>query len=264
MIAGAGLTVTVGVAVNQILNDGKFSWSWLYVSLGISVLALLYTEASATSETSHQLGAAMQRIQSAENALESAVRAQNASSTPDDDASRDSQPARRLNDPQRPPEGNSQTAPDAGGDAPPATAGIGLAELWAVTHSRMDLFYSIATSEARSAFRNAQMAMLFGVLLSTVSIVGALSSQTTAGAIAASAAGIASAALAGFVSRNFLKMRQLSSDRMRAYQDQPLEFVNFLAAERIIRDSQLSSEQRAQALHGLVQSMVTRSASPNR
>ncbi|MFD5696531.1 NACHT domain-containing protein [Streptomyces lasiicapitis] len=32
------------MATSQILSDGKFSWSWLYVSLAVAVLALLYTE----------------------------------------------------------------------------------------------------------------------------------------------------------------------------------------------------------------------------
>lgn len=45
ILAGAALTVFVGVAVNQILSEGKFSWTWLYISLGIAVLLLLYSEA---------------------------------------------------------------------------------------------------------------------------------------------------------------------------------------------------------------------------
>ncbi|MFD2688794.1 NACHT domain-containing protein [Streptomyces phyllanthi] len=36
--------VTAGVATNQVLSDGKFSWSWLYASLGVAVLSLLYSE----------------------------------------------------------------------------------------------------------------------------------------------------------------------------------------------------------------------------
>ncbi|MFI8104909.1 NACHT domain-containing protein [Streptomyces sp. NPDC086023] len=43
-VGSAALTVTVGVAVNQILNDDKFSWTWLYVSLAVAVLAFLYSE----------------------------------------------------------------------------------------------------------------------------------------------------------------------------------------------------------------------------
>ncbi|MCX4430247.1 NACHT domain-containing protein [Streptomyces mirabilis] len=41
------------MAVNQILSDGKFSWTWLYASLGVSVLFLLYSEAFATPDAAN-------------------------------------------------------------------------------------------------------------------------------------------------------------------------------------------------------------------
>ncbi|MFI1371040.1 NACHT domain-containing protein [Streptomyces longwoodensis] len=44
VLAGAALSVAVGVAVNQILSEGEFSWTWAYVSLGLAVLMLLYSE----------------------------------------------------------------------------------------------------------------------------------------------------------------------------------------------------------------------------
>ncbi|MGW4289495.1 NACHT domain-containing protein [Streptomyces sp. NPDC004673] len=47
VLAGAALAVTVGVATNQVLNDGELSWTWLYASLCVSVLSLLYTELGA-------------------------------------------------------------------------------------------------------------------------------------------------------------------------------------------------------------------------
>ncbi|MFD8799110.1 NACHT domain-containing protein [Streptomyces atroolivaceus] len=36
--------VTVGVATNQVLNEGRISWTWLYAALCVSVLSLLYSE----------------------------------------------------------------------------------------------------------------------------------------------------------------------------------------------------------------------------
>ncbi|MFD7883509.1 NACHT domain-containing protein [Streptomyces bauhiniae] len=53
VLAGAALAVTVGVATNQVLNDGKLSWTWLYASLCVTVLSLLFSEwgASGTSDT---------------------------------------------------------------------------------------------------------------------------------------------------------------------------------------------------------------------
>ncbi|MFG3122466.1 NACHT domain-containing protein [Streptomyces sp. NPDC048201] len=44
VLAGAALLVTVGVATNQVLNDGKLSWTWLYASLCVSALSLVYSE----------------------------------------------------------------------------------------------------------------------------------------------------------------------------------------------------------------------------
>ncbi|MFD5796901.1 NACHT domain-containing protein [Streptomyces diastatochromogenes] len=49
ILAGAGLLVTVGVATNQVLNDGRLSWTWLYASLCVSALSLVYSESGTTS-----------------------------------------------------------------------------------------------------------------------------------------------------------------------------------------------------------------------
>jgi hypothetical protein len=43
---------------------------------------------------------------------------------------------------------------------------------------------------------------------------------------------------------------------MRAYFDQPLEFSRYLAAERLITDARLETEQRAEILSSLVQAMI--------
>lgn len=51
-LAGAGLLVTVGVATNQVLNDGRLSWSWLYASLCVSALSIVYSELGTTSASS--------------------------------------------------------------------------------------------------------------------------------------------------------------------------------------------------------------------
>ncbi|WP_170180876.1 NACHT domain-containing protein [Actinomadura pelletieri] len=41
VLVGASLTVAAGVAVNQVLNNGKPSWSWGYLALTFTVLGLL-------------------------------------------------------------------------------------------------------------------------------------------------------------------------------------------------------------------------------
>ncbi len=52
VLSGAALAVTAGVATNQVLSDGKFSWTWLYASFGVAVLALLYAEVWSASSPS--------------------------------------------------------------------------------------------------------------------------------------------------------------------------------------------------------------------
>ncbi|MDX3644345.1 NACHT domain-containing protein [Streptomyces sp. MB09-02B] len=43
-MGGAALLVTVGVATNQVLNDGKLSLTWMYAAFGVAVLSLLFSE----------------------------------------------------------------------------------------------------------------------------------------------------------------------------------------------------------------------------
>ncbi|WP_257231747.1 hypothetical protein [Streptomyces sp. Rer75] len=71
-----------------------------------------------------------------------------------------------------------------------------------------------------------------------------------------------SAALAGYVSRTFVKSQEVASSHLRAYFDQPLEFSRYLAAERLIEDAKPRQEQRAEVLTALVQAMVAGPAAP--
>ncbi|MER6494695.1 TRADD-N-associated membrane domain-containing protein [Streptomyces griseorubiginosus] len=131
-----------------------------------------------------------------------------------------------------------------------------LPELWTLTHSRLDLYHDIATGQARRSFRNAQVAMFAGFILLVVFVAVALKASTTAGSIVAGGLGAVSAALAGFVSRTFVKSQETSAAHLRAYFDQPLEFSRYLAAERLVADSALTAEQRAEVLMAMVQTIV--------
>ncbi|MDX3318148.1 hypothetical protein PV415_14525 [Streptomyces sp. ME03-5684b] len=137
-----------------------------------------------------------------------------------------------------------------------------LPELWTVTHTRLDLYHDIATGQARRSFRNAQAAMITGFVLLIVFVAVALQASTTAGSVVAGGLGAVSAALSGFVARTFVKSQETAAAHLRAYFDQPLEFSRYLAAERLIADSALTEEQRAEALTALVQAMVTPPAAP--
>jgi hypothetical protein len=87
-------------------------------------------------------------------------------------------------------------------------ARLTLSALWTVTHRRLDHYHGIALEQASKSFRNAQAAMAIGfILLVAFAIVGFFAS-TTAGTVVAGALGAVSAALAGYVSRTFVKSQE--------------------------------------------------------
>lgn len=131
-----------------------------------------------------------------------------------------------------------------------------LSDLWSVTHRRLDHYHGIALGQAAKSFRNAQIAMVIGFVLLIAFAIAGLVVDTTAGSVVAGTLGIASAALAGYVSRTFVKSQESAAGHLRAYFDQPLEFSRYLAAERLIIDANLSEAQRADVLTALVQAMI--------
>ncbi|MGC4914321.1 TRADD-N-associated membrane domain-containing protein [Streptomyces albogriseolus] len=130
---------------------------------------------------------------------------------------------------------------------------LALAQLWSLTHRRLDLYHNIATNQAKRSFTSAQIAMVVGFFLLMLFVGVALRASTTAGAIVAGGLGAVSAALAGFVSKTFVKSQETAAEHLKAYFDQPLEFSRYLAAERLLADSGLSEEQKADVVGQLVQ-----------
>ncbi|MEW2219041.1 hypothetical protein AB0939_06945 [Streptomyces sp. NPDC006990] len=135
--------------------------------------------------------------------------------------------------------------------------GLALPELWATTHARLDHYHKIATGQAEKSFRNAQIASGLGFVLLVIFVMVALKASTTAGSIVVGGLGAVSAALAGYVSRTFVRSQEASAGHLRSYFDQPLELSRFLAAERLVAEVHLSDTQRAEVVAALVQSMVT-------
>ncbi|MFD6656876.1 hypothetical protein ACFWEB_17250 [Streptomyces parvus] len=133
---------------------------------------------------------------------------------------------------------------------------LGLPELWEATHARLDLYHRIATGQARTSFRNAQIAMGAGFLLLVLFAGIALWASTTAVAIVAGGLGAVSAALAGYVAKTFIRSQEAAATHLRSYFDQPLELSRYLAAERLVADGDLTQEQRGEILSALVQAMV--------
>ncbi|MFE5958929.1 hypothetical protein [Streptomyces rubiginosohelvolus] len=135
-------------------------------------------------------------------------------------------------------------------------AALGLPELWEATHARLDLYHQIATGQAKTSFRNAQIAGGVGFFLLVVFAGIAVWASTTAVAIVAGGLGAVSAALAGYVAKTFIRSQEAAATHLRSYFDQPLELSRYLAAERLVADGDLSQEQRGEILSALVQAMV--------
>ncbi|MFI8942780.1 hypothetical protein [Streptomyces syringium] len=130
---------------------------------------------------------------------------------------------------------------------------LALARLWSLTHRRLDLYHEIATNQARRSFVSAQISMGVGFALLVLFVVLALNVSSTTGVIVTGGLGAVSAALAGFISKTFVKSQQSAADHLKAYFDQPLEFSRYLAAERLLADTGLSDEKRAEVVAVLVQ-----------
>lgn len=146
--------------------------------------------------------------------------------------------------------------------ATPQQDALALPELWETTHARLALYHEIATGQATRSFKNAQLAMWAGFGLLAGFVVLALVASTTAGAVVAGGLGAVSAALAGFVSKTFVRSQEAASTHLRSYFDQPLELSRYLAAERLVANGDLSQEQRGEILSALVQAMVAGPAQP--
>ncbi|VFA81080.1 Uncharacterised protein [Gordonia paraffinivorans] len=132
-----------------------------------------------------------------------------------------------------------------------------LPALWEVTQKRLDYYHQIATSQARTSFRNAQAAMVIGFVLLAVFAALAAAADTTAAAAVTGALGAVAAALAGFISRTFVRSQESSAGHLRSYFDQPLEFSRYLAAERLLSSVQhLDGQQRAVILADLLRTVI--------
>ncbi|WP_251093109.1 hypothetical protein [Streptomyces sp. Caat 7-52] len=254
-IATAILATVTGVLVFGVVALDPFgiidSLSKLAV-LAASCVALFGGSYSAWREAQRQdvrITESRQRVRAAERDLEAALR----------DA-QDPEAARRAGDHagEVVPTGHGSRVAD---ERIPASR-LTLPELWTLTHRRLDLYHDIATGQARRSFRNAQIAMFAGFFLLVVFVAVALQASTTAGSIVAGGLGAVSAALAGFVSRTFVKSQETAAAHLRAYFDQPLEFSRHLAAERLITDAALTPAQRAEVLMALVQTMVAPPGGP--
>jgi hypothetical protein len=133
-----------------------------------------------------------------------------------------------------------------------------LTHLWSVNQTKLELYHKIATQQARMSFWSAQLAMFIGFGLLGLFVWAAYNASTTAGAVVAGGLGAVSAALAGFISKTFVRSQETAAGHLKAYFDQPLESSRFLAAERLVADSDMTKEQRAAITAELARAIVAR------
>nr|WP_217555140.1 hypothetical protein [Streptomyces sp. GbtcB6] len=100
--------------------------------------------------------------------------------------------------------------------------------------------------------------MILGFGLLGLFVVVAYNASTTAGAVVAGGLGAVSAALAGFISKTLVRSQETAAGHLKAYFEQPLEFSRFLAAERLVADSGMTQEQRAEITAELARAIVVR------
>jgi len=94
---------------------------------------------------------------------------------------------------------------------------LGLSRLWDVNYARLDLYHRIATGQASESFRNAQIAMGLGFVLLIGFTVGAILARSSTASVVAGALGVTSAALAGYVSRTFVRSQESAASHLHAY-----------------------------------------------
>ncbi|MEV7413112.1 hypothetical protein AB0O04_35375, partial [Streptomyces althioticus] len=139
---------------------------------------------------------------------------------------------------------------------------LALSSLWELTHAQLELYHKIATTQAKRSFNSAQASMIVGFVMLAVFVVLAVNISNTTGAIVAGGLGAVSAALAGFISKTFVKSQETAAEHLKAYFDQPLEFSRYLAAERLLTDANLPEEKRAEVVAALVQTIAAGPGGP--
>jgi hypothetical protein len=111
---------------------------------------------------------------------------------------------------------------------------LDLTSLWTLTHKRLDYYHEIATTQARTSFRNAQFAMSIGFGALALCLLISLLARGVASSIVTAVLGAAGATLGGYVARTFLRSQESAAAHLRAYFLQPLEFSRYLVVERLL------------------------------
>jgi hypothetical protein len=286
---GFAITLLVGISTVVLSNDDRISSHTrstvgiVIIGVSIALGTIFFGLSSVTSTPSKQEAEARKRLRSAEDqfasALASDIQPEDRSPEPDGQVADSSAPypehtqvdgealkqraalRERLEETKRQQQALISTLIENAANTPKQEDRLALSALWTVTHSRLDLYHQIATGQARRSFLTAQVATALGFLMLIGFAALAFNVHSTAAAITTGGLGAVSAALAGYIGRTFVRSQESAAEHLRAYFDQPLEFANFLAAERLLASQQdLPAAQRADMLNAIIRAMV---ASPS-
>jgi hypothetical protein len=141
---------------------------------------------------------------------------------------------------------------------------LALSVLWEVTNARLSQYHQIATGQARKSFLMAQTSIAIGFMLLIGFAVLSFRTHSATASITTAALGAVAAALAGYISRTFIRSQETSAKHLRAYFDQPLEFSRYLAAERLLSSQpDTKTEERDELLRIIIAAMVEGSETGN-
>ncbi|MFJ6416475.1 hypothetical protein [Paeniglutamicibacter sp. NPDC091659] len=128
------------------------------------------------------------------------------------------------------------------------------AQLWAVTQQRIDVYHGIATNQSKKSFMSAQVAMTIGFLIVVGFGVLAANASTISGAISAGAVGAVGAGLSAYIAATFIKSQSESSQQLREFFLQPVEFARMLSVERLIES--LGEDDRPAAVQDVIRTVM--------
>jgi protein-S-isoprenylcysteine O-methyltransferase Ste14 len=118
----------------------------------------------------------------------------------------------------------------------------------------LDQYHEIATDQAEKSFWSSQRAMWTGFGLLLASVGSALLIGPNETKFAVTSLGLASAALAGFLGRTYLRVYDSSLEQLNRYFNQPLLNSYYLTAERLVAD--YSNDNRDQMINEIVRHLL--------
>lgn len=124
---------------------------------------------------------------------------------------------------------------------------------------QMVLYHTIATTRAKSAGRNSQIAISVGFLVLTVGALVAIFSDDLSTKIVTATLASLGGIFSGYITKTFFVAQDRAIEQLTDYWQQPLATSYLLAAERIVSVS-LSKDERDEQLKKLIERTLAMSA----